>query len=256
MEEVMVSYSILKFDSFPAKSEFKVPILQTLQMDFGEYTELTTEFKYSHDVKEFEKYNVKHFHPVKFTGTPYSRGELIEEVTELWTFDAYIQHKLRILLMKCPKAVTKKSIERINKEKPQFQIKWQQLDLKNLIKKFTTIYGAYFRDIQIRNVKSSAIHGRDVDKSKLFEYFESIGSISHFRTNVNLEGIEYQVGISRDYRITFYSRCSETQELIAIPFLKEKLDEGILKSEIAENSVKNEENLEDDIQIILSDTES
>jgi len=224
----MSSYSLFKFEYFPEKAKFET-------VEQGKQTELTTQVNFLDNITDleehiFEKYEVNHFQKVNFIGIPYSGGEQIEEVTELHNFDSYVQRQFKILLMKYRKKIADIAVKRINTDNANFKIERQQLDLKKLLKNFSTIYGTYFRDIQLPNVSSSSIYGKDVDASRLFTYFESIGSISNFRTKIDMEGIEYSIGISRDYTITIYSRCREIVALKLILFLKKYLMAVFFKS--------------------------
>jgi len=243
----MQSYSIFTFECFPERANIET----TTQINALGYTPLVTKFEYSHDVGNFEKYNVRHFQEVKFTGTPYSHGDRIDEVTELYTFDAYIQRQLQMLLMRYNKKISNTAVKRLSNDNPQFRFERQQLDLKRLIQEFKTVYGTYFRNIQVPNVRSGALFGPDVDRSQLFRHLKSIGSISHIRTVVDLEGIEYNVGISSDYTITIYASYSEREELKVIQFLKDILDKGVLTSPLEQNHHDDEGDLENDTQLLL-----
>lgn len=220
----MPSYSIFSFRAFPEKTT----IVAEEQRFVLDYTTQTTEIKYLHDVNNFEKSEVSHYQEVSFTGTPYSHGERIDEVTELHKFDAYIHQCLKIMLMKHKKKICDVAVKRLNIAKPELQIKRQKLDLKTLIPEFRTLHGTYFRDIQIPNVNSSAIFGTDVDKSSLFQTLEKLGSISAIRTKIDLKGVEHKVIISKDYTITILSKYSESEELKIVLSLKSILDKAIL----------------------------
>ena len=239
----MQSYSMFSFKSFPEKTV----IIAEEQRFILDYTTQTTEIKYSHDVNDFKKYEVSHYHEVSFIGTPYSHGRQIDEVTELHKFDAYVHQRLKIMLMKYNKRICNAAVKRLNITKPELQIKRQQLDLKSLIPEFRTLHGTYFRDIQIPNVNSSAIFGPDVDKSSLFQMLEKLGSISAISTRIDLGGVEHKVTISKDYTITILSKYSEAEQLKIVMFLKSILDKAILATpaDLA-NSRNDVEDLEND----------
>lgn len=241
----MRAYSYFSLDRFPAEPTFETQTQQELV-----WTAETTQFRHVGDLDcGFHEYAVRHFSRVRFRGTPYHHSERIEEVTEAHDFEAYVRSDRSFILMRYGKKVSQEAAKRLRLLEPPVNATKQRLDLKALIRlaHFQHLYGTYFSNMQVPNLKSSAMFGPDVNDNEFFDTFNRLGELSAIITEVDHDGVAHRIMITQDFGIGFYKDGPAATQLEAVLRIKPYLDEVTILPRDDDNDAPPFDELQEDL---------
>lgn len=234
----MRAYSLFDVTKFPTKDSFST----NLQTDHT-YTVDTTSFRRVGDIcGQFSTYSVEHVSKVHFRGLPYHHGDRLDEVSEKHMFEAFLHHGRDFLLMQYGRKISREAAKRLEKLEEKTVACQPTLDVLRLADEFSNQYGAYFREVQSANVKSSALFGAHVDNSEFYRTFREMAKLSAIITEAELEGTSHKLLITSAYGIGFYKQVDTATELGLIAKLKPTLD----KYRVVEEAKKEEDDGEPD----------
>jgi hypothetical protein len=217
------------FDKFPEEPSFETDPQREL-----EYTEVSTRFERRIQVDNFVRYHVQHTTRLSFRGIPLSHKEQLDEVTELHRFYAYKHQVLKFLVLNYTRQACKEVVTRLKRQFPGYGWGQDRFDLKALLAELQYSCGAYFRDIRLPHVSSSAVFGPHVDRAELFQMLGTLGSQSAVMTEFLHEKEKHKVLISSDGGLFFYKDLTEEIVLPMVLRLKTDFLDKVLMPEVDE----------------------